>query len=93
MSGLARPDGPVRIEGTEMRSRDVLVARLSGAANGVVAVVRRGRRYRFVAPASMGGARTVEAVSLTDALHASVEEMSARIGGRGKGGGCGGKKR
>lgn len=59
-----------------MRTPDVLVARLSGAVRTEVATVREGGKYYFVAPKRLGGVREIPADSLTDCLHASVEEMN-----------------
>ncbi len=71
LNGLARPtNGPIRIKETEVVSRDVMVAKLSGPVNGKVATVKEGNRYYFVGTDKKP--REVPADSLTDALHASV---------------------
>ena len=56
-----------------------MTAKLAGAVEGEVASVRCGKKYYFVAPATMGGVREVPADSLTDCLHASVYDMSMKI--------------
>lgn len=89
LDGLRRPDGPVRIERTEMRSKNALVARLSGVARATVAVVSRRGKYYVVAPASLGGTRAVPGHSLTDALHGAVHDISARFGRPGRKPRCG----
>lgn len=74
-----RPVGAVKIEKTKMVDKDVLVAKLSGAAQGTVAVVRKGEDdYHLVAPKGLGGTRKVAADSLTDGLHQAVFEMSEK---------------
>ena len=76
MGTLVRPDGPVKIERTRVLSPDVLVARLAGASNKAVAVVREGKRHFFVAPAELGGVIEVEhADSLMHGLHTAVDEL------------------
>ncbi len=75
-----RPEGPVRIEKTKVLSRDVLVAKLSGAAEGTVAVVQRGGDFYFARPDSLGGkVEKVPADSLTDCLHQAVYEMCEKF--------------
>ncbi len=79
MSGLVRPVGAVKIEKTKMVDKNVLVAKLSGAVEGTVAVVRKGEdKFHLVAPASLGGTRRVAADSLTDGLHQAVYLMGEK---------------
>ncbi len=79
MSGLVRPVGAVKIEKTKMVDKNVLVAKLSGAVQGTVAVVRKGEdNFHLVAPASSGGTRRVAADSLTDGLHQAVYLMGEK---------------
>lgn len=78
INGLVRPPGPVKITKTEMRSPDVLLATLGGAAKGQVATVRCGDKYFFVGPPSLGGRREVPADSLTDGLHAAIYEENVK---------------
>ncbi len=76
---MARPVGAVKIEKTKMVDKDGLVAKLSGAAQGTVAVVRKSKdNYHLVAPKGLGGTRKVAADSLTDGLHQAVFEMSEK---------------
>lgn len=89
LNGLQRPDGPVRIERTEMRSKNALVARLSGASRATVAVVSRRGKYYVVAPPALGGTRAVPGHSLTDALHGAVGEISEKLGRAGRKPRCG----
>lgn len=81
-NGLKRPVGPLKIKRTALKSSDVLVARLSGAARCEVATVRHQGRYFFVAPKRFGGIREVPADSLTDGLHASVWDLNRKIKGK-----------
>lgn len=79
MGTLVRPDGPVKIECTKTLNGDVLIARLSGAVQGGVAVVKKGKEHYFVAPKSMGGTRKIEdADSLTHGLHEIVFELGMK---------------
>ena len=74
-----RPVGAVKIEKTKMVDPNVLVAKLSGAAQGTVAVVRKGEDdYHLVAPQNLGGSRKVAADSLTDGLHQAVFDLSEK---------------
>jgi len=73
---LKRPVGPLKIESTEVVHKDLLVAKLSGAANTTVAAVKKGKKYFFVAPKSLGGTREVPADSLTDCMNYSVRTLS-----------------
>lgn len=76
---MVRPGGAVKIEKTKMIDPNVLVAKLSGAATGSVAVVRKAPdKYYLVAPKGLGGTRLVAADSLTDGLHQSVFELSEK---------------
>jgi hypothetical protein len=76
---MTRPVGPVKIEKTDLRSDDVMVARLSGAVSGEAAVVKHRGRFYFVPPKEgAAAAREVPADSLTDCLHASVFEMQKK---------------
>jgi len=64
--------------------KDVLVAKLSGAAQGTIAVVRDAKHnYHVVAPKELGGTRAVPADSLTDCLHQAVYEISEAKKSRG----------
>lgn len=76
MGGLTRPVGPVRIRKTDLRTPDVLVARLSGCVRAEVATVREGEKYFVVAPERLGGIQEIPADSLTDCLHAAVFGMN-----------------
>lgn len=82
---LARPDGPLKIEKTELRSSDpakppdIMVARLSGAVNAKVAVVREKGKYFFKGPKELGGTCKVPADSLTDCLNYKVWEIGEGI--------------
>jgi hypothetical protein len=73
---MARPVGPVKIVKTDLKADDVMVAKLSGAVNACVAVVRHKGDHYFVAPKELGGIKKVPADSLTDGLHASVRELN-----------------
>ncbi len=76
---MVRPVGAVKIEKTKMIDKNVLVAKLSGAVEGTVAVVRKGEdKFHLVAPASLGGTRRVAADSLTDGLHQAVYLMGEK---------------
>lgn len=77
--GLVRPEGPIQISKTDMKSSDVLVASLSGAVKAQVAAVRSKGKYYVVAPEKLGGVREVPADSLTDGLHAAVWSMTEEI--------------
>src|SRR3990170_7667678 len=80
MAGLVRPSGPVRIEKTKVISPDVLMAKLSGALDFTISIVRRGEDFYVALPPSMGGGvRRVKADSLTDGLHQTVHEMNGKI--------------
>ncbi len=80
---MVRPVGAVKIEKTKMVNKDVLVAKLSGAVEGTVAVVRKGEdNFHLVAPQGLGGTRRVAADSLTDGLHQAVYEMEEKAGKR-----------
>ena len=62
-----------------MLSENVLLAKLSGAVNGTVAVVRRGKDFYFAKPKTLGGkARKVQADSMTDCLHQAVYELGLK---------------
>ncbi len=79
---LVRPEGPVKIEKTELRSSgngknpDIMVARLSGAVNAKVAVIKEGNKYFFKGP---DGISKVPADSLTDCLNYKVWEIGESI--------------
>lgn len=77
--GLVRPEGPIKIAKTDMKTSDVLVAKLSGAVNAKVASVRANGKYYVVAPKKYGGVREVPADSLTDGLHAAVWSMAQEL--------------
>lgn len=68
--------GAVKIEKTCLKSDDVLVARLSGAVQAQVAVVKHKKDYYFVPPEGVKAFRKVPADNLTDGLHASILEMN-----------------
>lgn len=80
LNGLVRPNGAVKIRCTEVRTPDVLVAKLSGAVRGEVVTVRCGERYFYVAPEKAGGGkdgiREVPADSLTDGLHSAIYDLN-----------------
>ena len=84
LGGLVRPEGPVKISSTDMKSSEVMTARLSGAVRAQVASVRHRGKFYIVAPKSLGGIQEVPADSLTDCLHASVWEMQERMKHGGK---------
>lgn len=77
--GLVRPEGPIQITKTEMKSCDVLTASLSGAIKAKVAAVKSNGKYYVVAPEKFGGVREVPADSLTDGLHAAVWSMNQEV--------------
>jgi hypothetical protein len=84
-NGLKRPrGGPVKIKKTALKSSDVLVAKLAGAACCEVATVRHRGKYYFVAPKKLGGVKEVPADSLTDGLHASVWDLNQKLKGKKK---------
>lgn len=85
MNGLTRPVGPAKIVKTEVRTPDVLVARLSGAVRTEVATVRCGKRMFFCAPERLGGVREVPAWSLTEGLHAAIWDLNDRLSASPKG--------
>lgn len=80
--GLTRPEGPVKIEKSELRSSnpekapDVLVAKLSGALNAEVAIVKEKGKFFFKGPS---GIEVVPADSLTDAVNYKVWELGENI--------------
>lgn len=81
VNGLVRPtNGPVRIQETDMMSRDVLRAKLSGPGGGVAAIVREKNKFYYVSPTKE--VKEVPADTLTDGLHAAVwlrnEELKAK---------------
>jgi hypothetical protein len=82
---LARPDGPIKIEQTRVYSSkpgkpaDVMVARLSGAVNAEVAVVKEGNKFFVKGPKELGGTVRVPADSLTDCLNYHVWEQGEKI--------------
>jgi hypothetical protein len=78
--GLIRPEnGPVRIKKTDVKTKDVLVARLDGPVPATVACVRTPKGYFVIAPKKLGGTMEVPADSLTDGLHAAVWTMNDEI--------------
>ncbi len=80
MAGLVRPVGAVKIEKTEMVGENVLMATLSGAVQGTVAVVRKAPDdYHVVPPNGVGDPQKVPADSLTDGLHQVVFEMGENV--------------
>lgn len=81
---MTRPVGPVKIRKTDVRTPEVMTARLSGAVRSEVAVVRERGDYYFVAPERLGGTRKVAADNLTDCLHYSVWEMGEKLKRRAK---------
>lgn len=85
LGGLVRPDGPVRISSTDVKSKEIMTANLTGAVNARVASVRHRGKFYIVAPERLGGIQEVPADSLTDCLHASVWEMQERVKQGGKG--------
>lgn len=84
LGGLVRPEGPVRISSTDMKSNEVMTANLTGAVHAKVASVRHRGKFYIVAPERLGGIQEVPADSLTDCLHASVWEMQERLKRGGK---------
>ncbi len=80
---LVRPEGPVKIEKTELKSSgksdkpDIMVAKLSGAVNARVAVIKEGNKYFF--KDGLGGISKVPADSLTDCLNYKVWEIGESI--------------
>lgn len=84
LGGLVRPEGPVRIASTDMKSPEVMTASLTGAVHAKVAAVRHRGKFYIVAPARLGGIQEVPADSLTDCMHASVWEMQERVKREGK---------
>jgi hypothetical protein len=74
--------GPVKIKKSDLKTSDVLVARLSGAVSGQVATVRDGKKYYFVT--SDGKAKEVPADSHTDCLNYAVWEMNRSLGKPGR---------
>lgn len=79
-----RPDGRLQIDSTHMASKDVLVAKLSGAYSGTVAAVRVGKKYYLTAPKKLGGTRVVPADSLTDCLNYEIGEIGKELGKKSK---------
>lgn len=83
--GLTRPEGPIKIEKTALqnsnpaKSADILTAKLSGAVNAEVSVIRDGNKYFFKAPKELGGLSEVPADSLTDCLNYKVWEMGTKV--------------
>ena len=76
-SGLIRPtDGPIQIKETRMPGKDVLVARLTGAVNAKVAVVKHNGKFYFKGPKELGGITEVPADYLTDAMNYKVWELN-----------------
>jgi hypothetical protein len=72
--------GPIKIEKTKVVAENVMVAKLSGASEATVAVVRKDpENYHIVAPKELGGTRKVPADSMTDCLHQAVFEMSDAV--------------
>lgn len=51
--------------------------------------MREGDKYFFVAPKRLGGVQEIPAYSLTDCLHASIEELNGKLTKRAKTRGCG----
>jgi len=82
LGGLTRPVGPVKIRKTEVKTPDVLVAKLSGAVRAEVATVQHRGRFFVVAPERLGGVREIPADNLTDCLHAAVWQMNKSGKGR-----------
>jgi hypothetical protein len=76
---MTRPVGPVKIAATDVRNRDVMTARLSGAVRAEAAAVRHKGEYYFVAPERLGGTRKVPADSLTDCMNYSVWELNEEM--------------
>ena len=80
MGTLVRPDGPVKIERTRVLNPEVLLARLAGASNDAVAVVRHSGRHFFVAPGKLGGVTEIDgADSLMHGLHTAVDELGDTV--------------
>lgn len=75
LKGLARPKGPVKIESTRMVSMNRLEAKLSGAVNGTAVTIKKGSKYYFVPPKSLGKPTEVPADSLTDCMNYSVGQI------------------
>lgn len=72
----------MRIKTTSLASPDRLRAKLCGAVRADVEVVKKGKKYFFVAPKRLGGTREVPADSLTDGMNFSAwrlgEELALR---------------
>ncbi len=63
----------------------MMVAKLAGASDATVAVVRKGQdNYHIVAPKGLGGTRKVPADSMTDCLHQAVFEMGEAVSTKSK---------
>lgn len=67
----------MKIKKSDLRTPDLLVARLSGARSGQVATVKLGNKFYFVT--DDGKAREVPADSHTDCLNYSVWEINREI--------------
>lgn len=80
--GLTRPEGPVKIEESKLynsnpaKAPDILVAKLSGAVNATVAVVKERGKFFFKGP---GGIEVVPADSLTDAVNYKAWELGEAV--------------
>lgn len=83
--GLTRPEGPLKIVSTRLvhsdpaKDADIMVAKLSGAVNAEVRVVKSNGKYVFDAPEALGGRKRVPADSLTDAMNYKVWELGHEI--------------
>lgn len=79
-SGLVRPtEGPIKIKQTRILSPDVMVAKLGGAVNAKVAIVKHEGKFYFKGPAALGGITEVPADYLTDAVNYKVWELNHQM--------------
>jgi len=84
-SALIRPEGPIKIKTTRTacskpaNAPDVLVAKLGGAVNAEVTVVKHKGKFFFKGPEKLGGLEQVPADSLTDCLNYKVWELGEKI--------------
>jgi hypothetical protein len=84
-SALMRPKGPIQIKATRTvssesaKAPDILVAKLGGAVQAEVTVVKHKNKYYFKGPKSLGGLQEVPADSLTDCLNYKVWELGEKM--------------
>ena len=69
--------GPIKIVKTDVKSPDLMVAKLSGALSGSVATVKVGKKFYLVT--QDGKAREIPADSHTDCLNHSIWEMNETL--------------